>query len=251
MVRIEFAVVLLLCFALAPLAQTQPPPPQPVPPPDDVQIVKTVPLKVSPASSVKFRQDLSLPFPSLNTLGARIDAARRAGDPVSLANAANELHGAEMVSGKTAGLTSRQVMNEAADLAALRRQEAELKNVLHVSQQVTLEQEKVAELKRLLAINQQAQRNFDRTEEPVEPRKVIVNNHTTQYIDVQVNGYLRGQVAPGMTRQIVIEEPWNPIVLKGWGDADETIFGPVVLEGRFRAYTWNINADDAIPNKIP
>ena len=75
-----------------------------------------------------------------------------------------------------------------------------------------------------------------------------MNNYTTQYIDIQINGYLRGQVLPGTTRTFTIEQRWNPIVLKGWGDEDTTTFGPVVLQGAFTKYTWNINGDDAVPN---
>ena len=69
-------------------------------------------------------------------------------------------------------------------------------------------------------------RSFEKKEEPTGARKVVVNNYTTQYIDVQVNGYLRGQVAPSSTKVITIEQRWNPIVLKGWGDGDESTFGP-------------------------
>ncbi|HJZ58126.1 MAG TPA: hypothetical protein VKE74_24505, partial [Gemmataceae bacterium] len=207
------------------------------------------PTKATPATAVKFRKDLNLPYPSLTTLGGRIDAARRTGDPVSLANAASELHTAEKVSGKTASLSSKQVLREAAELASLRRQEAELRAVLHVSDQVTLEDEKLAELKKLIALNQAEKKGIAKYEEPKDaPRKVVVNNYTTQYIDVQINGYLRGQVLPGSTKVFTIEQIWNPIVLKGWGDSDETTFGPVVLQGRFTTYTWNINGDDAVPN---
>jgi hypothetical protein len=213
-------------------------------------VVTTKPTKSIPATSVQFRKDLNLPYPSLGTLGSRIDAARRAGDPVTLANAASELLTAEKVSGKTAGLTSKQVLREAAELAGLRRQEAELKAVLHVTEQLTQEEEKVAGLKKMIALTRAENPRIEKYEEPKDaPRKVVVNNYTTQYIDVQVNGYLRGQVPPGSTKVIVIDQIWNPIVLKGWGDADETTFGPVVLQGRFTTYTWNINGDDALPNR--
>lgn len=48
---------------------------------------------------------------------------------------------------------------------------------------------------------------------------------------------------------IVIEQWWNPVVLGGWDDADETAFGRVVLQGGFTTYTWNTNGDDAVPNR--
>lgn len=221
--------------------------------PADTQVIKSKPSKVTPAASVKFRKELGLPFASLSTLGSRIDTARRTGDPVALANAASELAVAEQVAGKNASLTSKQVLAEAAELANLRKQEAELRAVLNVSDKVFQAQDQVDSLKKAIAVTQGLtaadKQALQKKEEPTgTPRKVIVNNYTTQYIDIQVNGYLEGQVSPGTTKVFTITQRWNPIVLKGWGDADETIFGPVVLQGRFEKYTWNINNDDGIPN---
>src|SRR5262245_57169090 len=72
----------------------------------DQQVVASKAIRRTAASSINFRKELNLPFPSLGTLGSRIDAARRAPDPVALAHAASELAVAEKVSGKQAGLTS-------------------------------------------------------------------------------------------------------------------------------------------------
>jgi hypothetical protein len=49
-------------------------------------------------AAINFRKELNLPFATLGTLGSRIGEARRAGDPVALANAASELAVAEKVS---------------------------------------------------------------------------------------------------------------------------------------------------------
>jgi hypothetical protein len=172
---------------------------------------------------------------------------------VNLAHAASELAVAEKVSGKSASLTSQQLIAESAELAAVRRQEAELSSVLEVSQQLRTAQDRLNNLKTQIAAAQ-AQTKADKrallaTEEPTsKPRTVVVNNYSTQYIDVQVNGYLKGQVLPGTTQTFTIDQRWNPIVLKGWGDSDESTFGPVVLKGAFDKYTWNINDDDALPN---
>ena len=76
--------------------------------------MKTTPTRGTCACPIKFRRDLNLPFASLSTLGVRIDAARRAGDPVTLAHAASELAVAEKVSGKVTTLTSSQLIEEAA-----------------------------------------------------------------------------------------------------------------------------------------
>jgi|GEM_PF-2345846 len=225
---------------------------QPVPPPiaQDQQVHKSTPSKGVPAVGVQFRSDLGLPLHSLTTLGGRIDSARRTGDPVALAHAASELKVAEKVAGKNSKLTSSQVLGEAAQLAKLRRQDAELQSVLAVSDHVALESEQVMELKKLIEMNKAEASKLPASEEPKpgEIRKVIVNNYSTQYIDIQINGYLRGQVLPGRSKTFTIEQMWNPIIVKGWGDADETTFGPIQLNGRFGTYTWNINGDSALPN---
>jgi hypothetical protein len=102
----------------------------------DKQVVSSKAVQERVAASVNFQKELGLSYPSLRTLGARIDAARQAPDPVTLAHAASELDVAEKVSGKKASITAPEILAEAAKLASLRKQEAELKAVLQVSKQV-------------------------------------------------------------------------------------------------------------------
>ncbi len=198
------------------------------------------------AASVKFRKELGLPLATLNSLGSRIDAARRAHDPVALANAASELSIAEKASGKKASLLSKELIQESAQLAAMRRQEKELWAVTTTAQQVADTDDTVATLKKILA-EAKAQTAADSeairmNQEPTwKPRTVVVNNYTTQYIDVWCNGTYKVQVAPGMAQSFVIEHRWNPTVLTGDGDEDEQTWGPVNIWGRFNKYTWNIN----------
>jgi hypothetical protein len=213
---------------------------------EDKQVVGSKPVRRTPAASVNFRKQLGLPFATLGTLGGRIDAARRAHDPVALASAANELAVAEKVAGKSADVTSRQVLQEAAELAKLRKQAAELKAVLQVSNQVMLEEDSIASLRKEVALAQaqaKADRDaFARNEEPTwGPRKVVVNNYTTQYLVVFVNGNYKGEVPPGMQQTFVIEHRWNPTVLTASGDEDIDTWGPRYIWGRFDKYTWNIN----------
>jgi hypothetical protein len=211
----------------------------------DEQVVSSKGTTRAAASSVNFRKDLGLSFPSLGTLGPRVDAARRAHDPVALAHAASELAVAEQVSGKTASVTSKQLIQESAELASLRRQEAELNAVLKVSNQVRLEEDKVASLKNLItetqAMTKAARDSFQRKEEPQSnPRQVVVNNFTPQYFDIWVNGSLKTQVPPGQSQVITIEHRWNPTVLTAYGDNDTTVWGPRYIWGEFKKYTWNI-----------
>src|SRR5262249_46286079 len=131
--------------------------------------------------------------------------------------------------------------------AGLRRQVAELKAVLQVSNQVELEANKMANLKEGIALAQaQAKADgdaFAQGEEPTAtPRKLVVNNSTPRYIDVYVNGSYKGPVQPGLSQVFTIEHRWNPIVVTGYGDGslDVEIWGPIKLWGRFNTYTWNI-----------
>jgi hypothetical protein len=212
----------------------------------DKEKIDTTATPLPSASNVKFRKELGLTYPSLSTLGARIDAARRAHDPVALANLTNELAVAEKASGKTASVTSKELAKMAAELAKMRRKESELQAVLVAQQQLTGADDTIAILKQTLQ-DAKAQAKADSeairmNQEPTwQPRKVIVNNYTPQYIDVWVNGYYKVQVAPGMSQSFMIEHRWNPTVLSGYGNDDESGYGPVYVWGRFKTYTWNIN----------
>ncbi|HKI35114.1 MAG TPA: hypothetical protein VKA46_24875 [Gemmataceae bacterium] len=212
----------------------------------DKEVIDSKATPRTAAATVKFRKELGLPYPSLNTLGSRIDAARRAHDPVALAHAANELSVAEKVSGKKASLLAKELVKESAQLAALRRQETELRAVTTVAQSVADTDDTVTLLKNILA-SAKAQAAADSesirmNQEPTwTPRKVIVNNYTTQYIDVWVNGYYKVQVGPGLSQSFMVEHRWNPTVLTGYGDEDSGGWGPINIWGRFKTYTWNIN----------
>jgi hypothetical protein len=198
------------------------------------------------AAAIPFRKELNLPLPTLSTLGTRIDAARRAHDPVALAHAAAELKVDEDVSGKKASLTSAQLATEAAQLAAIKKQEKELEAVLKVTTQVYTQEKNLRllndslnEAKRGVKEESDAIR---RNEEPTwKPRKVVVNNYTDGYIDVWVNGNYKCQVAPGMSQLFYIEHRWNPTVLTAYGNEDTITYGPRYIWGRFDKYTWNIN----------
>jgi hypothetical protein len=237
--------LILLSFGLVPLTGGEQAK-KDSPPPEDNQVVSSKATRRPAASSVNFRKDLNLPFASLGTLGSRIEAARRAPDPVALAHAANELAVAEKVSGKTASVTSVQLINEAAELASLRRQEAELQAVLKVSNQIMTAEDRVKSLQDQIELAK-AQTKADiqaqqqNTAPTSAPRQVVVNNYTTQYLDIYVNGYYKTQVQPGATQVITVEHRWNPTVLKAYGDEDINTGGPRYIWGKFTKYTWNIN----------
>jgi len=215
--------------------------------PDDSQVVTSKAQKRPAAGAINFRKDLNLPYTSLTTLGTRIDAARRAPDPVALAHAASELAVAEKVSGKKAALTSTAVLKESAELAKLRGQASELKATLAVSNQIAGEQALITELKKdIESAEQKSQMEKEairQNQEPTAvPRKVLVNNYTTQYIVLTINGYARQpEIPPGGSHWFVIEHKWNPTVLSAYGDDQLPEWGPRYIWGRFNTYTWNLN----------
>ena len=198
------------------------------------------------ASSINFRKAYGLPLASLGTLGPRIDAARRAGDPVALAHAAGELAVGEKVSGKKASLTSKALLAEAAELAALRKEVAELKATFAVHQQVADAETNVKFWKDQIALADSITKSekdaIDRNELPTDaPRRVLVNNYTTQYIDIWVNGNYRLQITPGGSKWLTIDHKWNPTILTGYGNEDEGFtWGPKRIFGTFKTYTWNL-----------
>jgi uncharacterized protein (TIGR03000 family) len=214
-------------------------------PAKEQQVVTSKGTKRTPATAVNFKKALHLPFDSLGTLGARIEAARRKPDPVALAHAASELHVAEKVSGKKASLTSKAVLAEAAELARLRRQVAELKAVAAVDQQVSAEAAKVLFWKDQIALSEATAKRdreavLSKELPKAGPRKILLNNYTTQYIDVYVNGSYKVQVLPGGSTWCVIEHKWDPTVLTAYGDEDELNWGPRMIYGTFETYTWNL-----------
>src|ERR1700744_6535722 len=89
--RVLSALVLLCLLSLVSVL------PADAPKPDDKEVVQSKATLRTPAASINFRKELGLPFQSLNTLGSRIDASRRAHDAVSLGNEASEPANAENV----------------------------------------------------------------------------------------------------------------------------------------------------------
>jgi hypothetical protein len=213
--------------------------------PDDKQEVSSKATKRQPATAVNFSKELGLGFPSLKTLGARIETARRTHDPVSLGSCAQELAVAEKVSGKKASITSAALVKEAAQLAQMRRQEKELQATLHVSQQLAADADLISNLNQQITLAreqvQAEKESIQKNEEPTGPRRLVINNYTTQYMDVWVNGFLKMTVAPGGSKWCTIEHKWNPTVVTAYGDDDSQTWGPRYIWGNFKTYTWNLN----------
>ena len=88
----------------------------------------TLPSKSLSAATVDFQAELGLSFPSLLSIGARIERYRTSSpDPFGLANAARELAAAEKFTGRNASITAEQLMQEAVQMAKVRNDATELK----------------------------------------------------------------------------------------------------------------------------
>jgi uncharacterized protein (TIGR03000 family) len=141
------------------------------------------------ATRVDFKKAFGLPFESLGTLGSRIEAARRKPDPVALGHAASELAVAEKVSKKKAALTSAALLEEAGELARQRRQSAELLAYYTHKFQMA---EKAVDLREWneqlgfadYAADQEREAGLGGTPPPDTSRRVLLNNRTTQHIDL-------------------------------------------------------------------
>src|SRR5262249_7298102 len=211
----------------------------------DKQVVTSKGGKRTPATSVNFKKAFGLPFESLGTLGSRIEQARRKPDPVALGHAAAELAVAEKVSGKKASLTSTALMAEAAELAKLRRQVAELKAMAAIKVQIADEEANAQffsnEIAQAEKEAQQERAAVQANERPTDaPRKILLNNYTTQYIDLWVNGSYKMQVPPGGSKWCVIEHKFNPTVLTAWGNEDDSAPWRREIWGAYKTYTWNL-----------
>jgi uncharacterized protein (TIGR03000 family) len=213
---------------------------------EDKEVVTSKRTKRPSAAAINFRKELNLPFNTLETLGPRISQARRAGDPVALANAANELAVAEKVSGKKASLTSTDVLQESSELAKMRRQEAELEAVIQTSTQMATEEKNLLTLRQMATkakeqakLDAQAlQNNVDGTS---TPRQLVINNTTTDSLDVYVNGNFKMTVAPATKQTCLIEHRWNPTIVTLYGNQDDDVWGPRYINGKFQKYTWNVD----------
>ncbi|WP_236624223.1 hypothetical protein [Rhodopirellula baltica] len=125
-------------------------------------------------------------------LGSQIHASAADPDPVTLAVAANSLAAAESATGKTAKVTSDQVMAEAVELAKLRRDLKELKAIAQL----------VSDSKTQSELNQLVELAEDSATESEEASRehygwLHVDNHTPHDLRIRVDGRTVGHIRSG------------------------------------------------------
>ncbi|MDX1945927.1 MAG: hypothetical protein SFU86_11060 [Pirellulaceae bacterium] len=204
---------------------------------DKKKVIETKATKLEAAASVNFGEALGLDLGSLSSLGARIDAARTANDPVALALAAKELAVAEEISGKSASLKSADVAKEAVALAKARNRPSELKAVAAL----------VAEAKAdLLAQASKTEAAIKARADGEQARGIegtlYIRNNTRWYIDIYINGNRVGTSYPYHNGSIYVgESPIFATTLYGSAPGTSITWGPILVDYRLNDYTWTLN----------
>lgn len=193
-------------------------------------------------SSIDFSQELGLNYPSLVTLGARIEQFRTTSpDPVGLSAAAHELSIAENVSGKKAELTSESLLKEAVHMATVRHNSAELKAVMHY-----VKDEKVRD--ELETAAHRAGKDEKTRDEQAKAgaktrgiyHELIVNNRSRQFVRVYYNRRFVGSLRPLGHDHFRIHDhsPHFDLYAKGSRGSRWRLH----KHGDFRRFTWNLRS---------
>jgi hypothetical protein len=198
----------------------------------------------SPASTVDFAKELALPFPSLATLGARLEAARKSGDAVDLAAAALELRAAEKVADKKAKVTSDDVAKEAAALAKAHRSSAELKAVAILLKDDDAAKEIATAVKAAVKEEDEETKAFKAGEKGKGIRgNLTVKNGTAYTMDVYVNGRNVGWVNPYRDYTYAINDPpgTNTSLVAYPRERPDLKWGPTNFFEEYTNYIWYLN----------
>jgi WD40 repeat protein len=189
------------------------------------------------AAAVDFARQLGLGFPSLLTLGARIEAARRQGDPCGLAAAARELAAAEKAAGKRAAVAADGLTAEAVRLAKFRFRTAEMKAVADLAGGAAGQQ--------LLAASRQAEEWAARAKKDraqgVKSRGIEgvahIDSRVNVWLRVRVNGIDVGTLEPlGDLRAPVHDRPWDTTFL--YAESDDGRVWQAEVTGKQAGYHW-------------
>jgi hypothetical protein len=167
--------------------------------------------KRRPDTSVNFAKELGLSFPSLTSLGARIEEARQHADPVCLALCARELAVAERVSGKKADVTAEQLFKQAVRMARLRYDPQEIRAVVLIAGKREVAKELVALAKKAREYHEEAvakRKSGERTRGITG--SLIVDSRVPYYLNIYINGNYVGTVSPNGYRSFYVgDSPWQ------------------------------------------
>jgi len=194
------------------------------------------------ATAIDFRVELGLDFPSLVSLGGRIEQCRTINpDPVGLAAAAYELGVAEKVSGKTAKITSEALLKEAAELAKIRNDSKELKATMHfIADEKAKEELETAALRAEKAEKEKAELAKSGAQTRGVHNELIVKNISRQWIKIYYNGRYVGRVEPLRDNFFRVYDDSPYFDLLGIGSRGSKWHHHE--RGQFRNFTWRIKS---------
>lgn len=194
------------------------------------------------AATVDFSAELGLSFPSLVSLGSRIERYRSTSpDPFGLASAAKELAAAEKLAGGNASITAEQLMAEAVQMAKVRNNSTELEAIA-----MLVGDEKVRDELSDLAIRaaKDEKKRAEQAKAGVATRgitsELIVDNDSHQVIRVYYNRRYQGTVRAHSRRQFRIHDHSHHFDLYARGTRG-TIWRRHV-DGDVRRYFWKIRS---------
>ena len=212
--------------------------------PEKGKTIETKATKSEPATAINFNKVLGLDFESLATLGVRIEAARKAGDPVALASDAQYLAAAEAASGKKADLTSAELMKEAVTLAKARDHSSELKALAALTKghPVSKELEALAEKAEKSETDAIAKFKSGEKSKGIWGR-LTVRNFSSQRISVYVNGTYYGTVLPYFESEYLtpIRDSSSDSTLISARGSNGGTWGPKIITGDVGNLTWTLN----------
>lgn len=195
--------------------------------------------KRTPATTIDFQNSLGLSFDSLRGLGARIEQARTAADPVGLAAAARELAVAEKTSGKSASVKSADLLKEATEMARQRNNPDELKAVALLAgdkeDRKALNDQAAKAQKELLARkNGEKKRGITGT--------LSVINQTRWYIRIYVNYQYVGTVRPFATGSVFVgNSAFGTTVLYASAPGTALTWGPRSVTQAVGDISWTLS----------
>jgi hypothetical protein len=194
--------------------------------------------KYTSAATINFGGQLGLPFESVANLGARIEAARRQSDPVSLAVLGLELAAAEKVAGKKADLTSDALLKEAVSTAKLRANSKELLMVAQLLKDDKAAKELTAEADKAAKRENDEAEAAKSGEAPRGAQYLRVHNDFHEGVQIYVDGQQVGWVRPGARETFYIHKHHRHFTL--FARHHHRTWGPVEVEGQFETYHWRI-----------
>jgi hypothetical protein len=209
----------------------------------DEKLVRTYAQPRQQAATVNFHKALKLSWPSLQTIGGRIDTARQNADPVALAHLASELHVAEKVSGKKASITSQALLKESKELAKLRNEVSELKASLQVAKQVQASDDLLSDFQKDIQNAEASAKAQDKaaSQPPPSPFNpvaypVLIENYTEEPISIFMNGKYQLTVQPLQKRFLNFMQMPSPVVLHAYSVQHQ--WGPRNIYETLPSYSW-------------